>query len=61
MWALTAFQGKFSGRARLLIAPRGLQPVWQLCSQGTEGHVMAIYQHIRHPRIASRRADRPIK
>ncbi len=22
---------------------------------------MAIYQHIRHPRIASRRADRPVK
>jgi hypothetical protein len=26
-----------------------------------EGQVMAIYQHIRHPRIASRRADRPVK
>ena len=22
---------------------------------------MAIYQHIRHPRIAARRADRPVK
>src|SRR6202043_3918580 len=26
-----------------------------------EGQVMAIYQHIRHPRIASRLADRPGK
>jgi hypothetical protein len=26
-----------------------------------EGHVMTIYQHIRHPRIASRHADRPAK
>jgi hypothetical protein len=26
-----------------------------------EGQVMAIYQHIRHPRIASRLADRPVK
>src|SRR5215471_13069502 len=24
------------------------------------GQVMAIYQHIRHPRIAARRADRPV-
>ena len=27
----------------------------------TKGLVMAIYQHIRHPRIASRLADRPVK
>jgi hypothetical protein len=26
-----------------------------------KGQVMAIYQHIRHPRIAARRADRPVK
>jgi hypothetical protein len=26
-----------------------------------KGHVMAIYQHIRHPRIASRLAERPVK
>ena len=29
--------------------------------RATKGHVMAIYQHIRHPRIAARRADRPVK
>jgi hypothetical protein len=27
----------------------------------TEGQVMAIYQHIRHPRITSRLAERPVK
>jgi hypothetical protein len=26
-----------------------------------KGQVMTIYQHIRHPRIAERRADRPVK
>jgi hypothetical protein len=26
-----------------------------------EGQVMTIYQHIRHPRIASRRAEKPVK
>jgi hypothetical protein len=26
-----------------------------------EGPAMTIYQHIRHPHIASRRADRPAK
>jgi hypothetical protein len=26
-----------------------------------KGQVMTIYQHIRHPRIAARRADRPVK
>jgi uncharacterized membrane protein len=26
-----------------------------------KGQVMAIYQHIRHPRITARRADRPVK
>jgi hypothetical protein len=26
-----------------------------------KGQAMAIYQHIRHPRIAARRADRPVK
>jgi hypothetical protein len=26
-----------------------------------EGQVMAIYQHIRHPRIAARRAESPVK
>src|SRR6516164_4394480 len=26
-----------------------------------KGQVMAIYQHILHPRIAARRADRPVK
>jgi hypothetical protein len=26
-----------------------------------EGQVMAIYQHIRHPRIAARRAEKPVK
>jgi hypothetical protein len=26
-----------------------------------KGQVMAIYQHIRHPGIAARRADRPVK
>lgn len=27
----------------------------------TEGQVMTMYQHIRHPRITSRLADRPVK
>src|SRR5260370_38761398 len=26
-----------------------------------KGQVMAIYQHIRHPRIAARDADRPVR
>jgi hypothetical protein len=26
-----------------------------------KGQAMTIYQHIRHPRIAARRADRPVK
>jgi hypothetical protein len=26
-----------------------------------KGEVMALYQHIRHPHIAARRADRPVK
>jgi hypothetical protein len=26
-----------------------------------KGQAMAIYQHIRHPRIVARRADRPVK
>jgi len=30
-------------------------------SRSMKGHIMAIYQHIRHPRIAARRADRPVK
>jgi hypothetical protein len=30
-------------------------------SQSKKGKVMTIYQHIRHPRIAERRADRPVK
>ena len=30
-------------------------------SRSMKGQVMAIYQHIRHPRIAARRADRPVK
>ncbi len=29
--------------------------------RSTKGQVMAIYQHIRHPHIAARRADRPVK
>lgn len=31
------------------------------CLPVHEGPVMTIYQHIRHPRIAARRADRPVK
>jgi hypothetical protein len=30
-------------------------------SQSMKGQVMAIYQHIRHPRIAARRAESPVK
>jgi hypothetical protein len=37
----------------------GLLPAAPLSSM--KGLFMTIYQHIRHPRIASRRADRPVK
>jgi hypothetical protein len=30
-------------------------------SQSMKGPAMTIYQHIRHPHIAARRADRPVK
>jgi hypothetical protein len=36
-------------------------PPEQAPGQSMKGQVMAIYQHIRHPRIAARRADRPVK
>jgi hypothetical protein len=29
--------------------------------QSTGGQIMTIYQHIRHPRISERLADRPVK
>jgi hypothetical protein len=38
----------------------GLLPAEASLSSVT-GLFMTIYQHIRHPRIASRRADRPVK
>jgi len=39
---------------------------WQVFSHATfsqsmKGQVMTIYQHIRHPHIAARRANRPVK
>jgi hypothetical protein len=36
-------------------------PPEQTSGQSVRGQVMTIYQHIRHPRIAARRADRPVK
>jgi len=41
--------------------PDGVSALPENARQSREGLVMAIYQHIRHPRIASRLADSPVK
>jgi hypothetical protein len=48
------------------IADYGCEDVWlsgpgKAPDQSLKGEAMTIYQHIRHPRIAARRADRPVK
>ena len=49
-----------SGPAGRALPWRG-SPGQTASGRSTKGQVMAIYQHIRHPHIAARRADRPVK
>jgi hypothetical protein len=41
--------------------PGGVRPGRAASSQSMKGQVMTIYQHIPHPHIAARRAQRPVK
>jgi hypothetical protein len=59
-WPAPRWRSALSGPAARALPWRG-SPGQAASGRSTKGQIMAIYQHIRHPHIAARRADRPVK
>src|SRR5580704_13831260 len=63
---MVALIGSMAGNVRAAMAggrarrPGGILPGQTAAASRRKARVMTIYQHIRHPRIAARRADRPV-